>query len=226
MLPVLSRVQDQPDRFRAHYKSCVELAAIGAIAFTLPLIVFGEQFVTLLYGRKYAGTGELVAVLGAATAIRFLRFAPALASTACADTRNQLNSNLVRAASLPLAALAAAFGGGLVAIAGAALVGEIAAGAVSVRRLAKRQGVPVGDNHRSALYVAAFLALAAALVWLGSSGWSNGNAALVLVLLAALIASSAWVVFAGTVRPVMRRVLDGVSGRKRRLPGEVDVVTR
>ena len=226
MLPVLSRVQDDPDRFRTHYRSCVELAATGAVAFTLPLIVFGEQFVTLLYGRKYAGTGELVALLGAATAFRFLRFAPAVASTACADTRNQLNSNLVRAASLPLAALAAAFGGGLVAIAGAALAGEIAAGVVSIGRLARRQGVRVRANQRAATYLAAFLALAAALVWLGSPGWSNGLAALVLVLLVVLIVSSAWVAFPRTVRPLIWRVLDGVPGRKRRLPAEVNAVPR
>jgi O-antigen/teichoic acid export membrane protein len=226
MLPVLSRVQDQPDRLRMHYRYCVELAATGAVALTLPLIVFGEQFVTLLYGRKYAGTGELVAVLGAATAFRFLRFAPAVASMACADTRNQLNSNLVRAVSLPLAVLAAGFGGGLVAIAGAALVAEIAAGALSIRRLARRQGVPMGDSGGGALYLAVFLALAGALIWLGSPLWSLGTAGVVLVLLIVLIVSSAWVVFPQTVRPLARGVLDGIRGRKRRLPVEDNVGAR
>ena len=215
MLSVLSRVQDDSDRFRAHYRFGVEVAAAGALLLTVPLILFGEQLVTLLYGGKYAGSGKLVAVLGMTTAVRFLRFAPAVASIARADTGNQLYSNLVRAASLPLAAVAASLGGGAVSIAGAALIAELAAGSFSMHRLERRQGVPLADSRLASGCVLAFLAIAAALVWLGSARWSMGVAGLVLLAVFSSIAVVARLLFPATM---IRLAQVGVASLKRR-PG-------
>ena len=206
MLPLLSRLQDQPDRFREYYRSCVAFASIGAVALTFPLIVFGEQFVTLLFGRKYVGAGPLVAVLGAATVCRFLRFTPAIASMAHADTRNQLDSNLVRATSLPLAALAVAAGWGAVGVAIASLLSEIAAGIFSTVRLARRQAVPVRDNAEGVLFVGAFLALGAVLVWAGAPAWSIPSAASALPVALGGVLLAAWLAFPQTARPLAREM--------------------
>jgi len=122
MLPILSRAQDDPARLRRQYRVCVQAAAAAGVMFTLPPILVGEQLVKLLYGGKYQGTGVFVALLGAAVAVRFLRFVPAVVATAKADTMNQLYSNLWRGASLPLALGVVAVGGTPVQIAACAVV--------------------------------------------------------------------------------------------------------
>ena len=53
MLPILSRAQDDAERFRRCY-ICSQNSAVAAVSMTLALIVAGEQFVTLLYGPKFA----------------------------------------------------------------------------------------------------------------------------------------------------------------------------
>jgi O-antigen/teichoic acid export membrane protein len=207
MLPVLSRVQTQREAFRNHYRSCVELASVAAVFVTLPLMVFGEQIVTVLYGGKYAGTGPLMAMLGAATAFRFLRFAPALASMALADTRNQLNSNVVRAMSVPLAAFVAGSGGSTITIAGAALLAEVAAGVYAVSRLSKRHAVPLRESAKAALFIIAFLVLAVALRRAGAWAWGLWPTALGAIALLLLVLSAGSIAFPQTVRPLLRRAL-------------------
>jgi O-antigen/teichoic acid export membrane protein len=194
MLPILSRAQDDPERFRRQYRACVEYAGVGAVVLTLPLIVAGGQLVALLYGPKYVGTGVLMAFLGAASAVRFLRLAPAIASIARADTKNQLYSNFSRGLSLPLAAAVALLGGRVALIAACALVAELAAVVVSVLRLRRRQGVPLRDTAAASAYVVGFVTAGLALIQMGASRWSYWSsgagtvAILGLSILAALIA--------------------------------------
>jgi O-antigen/teichoic acid export membrane protein len=205
MLPVLSSAQNQPTTFRKHYRSSVELAAVASMALTLPFIVFGEQLVTFLYGSKYAGAGPLMALLGAATAIRFLRFTPALASMALADTRNQLIASVVRSISLPVAALVIAGGWrGTVGVAAAALIGEVAAAAVSVWRLARRQDVPLNECYGSAIFMSAFLTMAAAMNWVGVSDWGITPAAFGIVVTPLSVLAVGWITFPGVLRPGSR----------------------
>ncbi|MEA3213064.1 MAG: hypothetical protein QOE70_6121 [Chthoniobacter sp.] len=195
MLPVLARAQDDVERFRRHHRLCVQYAAVGAVVLTLPLIISGEQLVGLAYGSKYSGTGLLVAFLGAAAAVRFLRFAPAVAAMARGDTVNQLYSNLWRGVGLPLALAAALAGGGVALVATCAAVGEVVAGFISVQRLAQRQRVPMRDTAGAAGYVASFVGSALALVWVGASHWELWLAALATTAMIALSLLVAWVVF-------------------------------
>jgi O-antigen/teichoic acid export membrane protein len=208
MLPILSRAQDNPELFRRHYRVCVEYAAVGSVVLTLPLIVSGEQLVTLLYGPKYAGTGVVTALLAATTAVRFLRFAPAVAAMARADTLNQLYSNLWRGISLPGAALIAILGGGAPLIAACALAAEMLAALVSVFRLRQRQGVPLRETAVAAAHVLGFVAAGLALVYLGASRWgllaAAAGMAAVLVL-SILVAYAVFPAFARSVLDLVRR---------------------
>jgi O-antigen/teichoic acid export membrane protein len=202
MLPILSRAQEDPERFRRQYRTCVEYAGVGAVVLTLPLIVAGEQIVSLLYGSKYAGTGTLMALLGATSAVRFLRFVPAVAAMARADTMNQLYSNLWRSVSLPLAAAMALFGGGVALIAACALTAEIAAALVSVMRLRQRQGVPLRDTAGAAAYVLGSVATGLALVYFGAPHWGYWLAAAGTLGILALSVLVAWMAFPGFARGV------------------------
>jgi O-antigen/teichoic acid export membrane protein len=210
MLPILSRAQDDPERFRRQYRACVEYAGVGAVVLTLPLIVAGEQLVALLFGSKYAGTGLLMALLGAASAVRFLRFVPTVAAIARADTLNQLYTNLWRGLGLPLAAAVAVLGGGVALIAACALLGELLAAVVSVLRLRRYQGVPLRDTAGAAVYVFGFVSAGLALVCCGAPRWGYWLGAAGMLAALALAILVACVAF-----PAFARIVMEVTGRKR-----------
>ncbi len=170
ILPILSREQDNPERLRRLYRNCVQTVVVGGAVCTLPLIVSGEQVVMLLFGTKYRGTGAFVAILGAAFTVRFLRFVPAVAALAKADTMNQLYSNLSRLISLPLALLLVVVGGSPLQIAACAVVGEVFATVVSVVRLWRRQGVPLKESYGASAYVAILVTLGVSFALLGGAG--------------------------------------------------------
>lgn len=197
MLPILSQTQDDPELFRQQYHNCLEYAAVAAVILILPLIVSGEQIVALIYGSKYVGTGILMALLGAASAARFLRIVPSVAATARADTMNQLYSNLGRGISLPLAVAVALLGGGAALIAGCALVAELIAGVISLVRLRERQGVPLRDTAAAAVYVLGFVGLGVTLVLFGASRWDDWLAAGALLAALGLSVAVGWVLFPG-----------------------------
>jgi O-antigen/teichoic acid export membrane protein len=206
MLPILSRAQDDTERFRQQYRVCVEYAAVGAVLLTLPLIVAGEQSVTLLYGSKYAGTGVLMAILGATSAIRFLRFVPAVAAMARADTQNQLYSNLWRGLSLPLATAVALSGGGMALIAICALAAELAAATVSVMRLRQRQGVPLRDTTSAAVYVIGLVLTELVLIYAGAPHWGYLPTAAAVLAMFALAILIAWFAFPNLARSMINTI--------------------
>ena len=203
MLPIMSRAQDDPVKFCQRYRICVEYAGVSAVVLTLPLIVVGEQIVTLLYGSKYAGTGVLMALLGAASALRFLRFVPSIAAMARADTINQLHSNVWRGLSLPLATAVALMGGRVALIAACALLAELIASAVSLLRLHRCQGVPLRNTAGAAVYVLSFLGAGFALVWLGTSQFGYWYAVAVMLAVHLIAIVVAWFSFPDVVRSVL-----------------------
>ncbi|MDB6172545.1 MAG: hypothetical protein JWL59_1856 [Chthoniobacteraceae bacterium] len=171
MLPLMSRVQNDPVLFRQQYGMCVQVGAICGVILTLPLVVAGEQIVGLLYGVKYQGSG-FVPLLGASFAIRFLRFAPTMASLARGDTISQLYLNLWRGINLPLGIVIILLGGDGIQVAACALVAEFVAVGVSVIQLWQRQSIPIRDNYRAFSFV--FILVSISLV-LGMLNVTNLN---------------------------------------------------
>lgn len=209
MLPILSRVQDDPIQFRRQYRLCVEFMSVGAVALTLPMIIAGEQIVVLLYGSKYAGTGTLMAILGTASAVRFFRFTPAIASMARADTLNQLYSNLCRCLSLPMAITVVFLKGGVTTIATCALLAEILAAVISVIRLHKRQGVSLRDQFGAVVYFICFMGAGLGLSFLGTHRlgyWLVSIGISAILVMAMLIARIAF--------PVAAQMLVAATARK------------
>lgn len=153
MLPVFSKCQDDAQRFAGQYRRCVEITAVVATALMIPVILLGEQTVSFLYGAKYEGVGYFVAVLAAAFAVRFIRFTPAIAAVARADTFNHLYSNVGRAVSFPLGIGVLALSGSPLLMAGAGVVAEFIASYVSLERLRRKQGI----SFRTSLPALCFL---------------------------------------------------------------------
>ncbi|MFT3868865.1 MAG: oligosaccharide flippase family protein [Nibricoccus sp.] len=159
MLPLLSRLQDDLERLKHQYRLCIQIAAVCAGLFLVPMIVAGEQLVTLIFGGKYVGTGAFVAILGSAMAFRFLRLASGNAAAARADTINQFYSNLWRAAGLPIALAVVALKGTPTQIAACAIVGEILATVYSLYRLRQKQQVPLRESSVATVYLVGILVL-------------------------------------------------------------------
>jgi O-antigen/teichoic acid export membrane protein len=199
LLPALAHAREDRAKFLEVYRGCVEVASLTAIVTLLPLIIVGEQVVVFLYGTKYAGTGQVTALLGVAAALRFVRLAPGLASMAMADTRNHLVSNVVRACSFPLAA-AGAIAGGATWIAASAVIGEAAAGVTSALRLSRRQRVPLLETLRGAIYVGVFVGLGLLCHWLGAGAWPPLVAAGSVLGVLLIVSATAWATFATTRR--------------------------
>jgi hypothetical protein len=82
MLPLLSGQQEDRNQFDLHYHRCLELSVIASLLILGPLVVAGDPLVRLLYGPKYSEAGSLMVVFGAVVALRFFRWAPALAAMA------------------------------------------------------------------------------------------------------------------------------------------------
>lgn len=160
ILPILSRCQDDDGEFNRQYQFCQDASTIASVLVLAPLIAAGGPLVELLYGAKYHDVGPILAILGVTCGLRFLRLAPTMAATARADTVNQLYSNLWRGMSLPLAFAAAALGGGLLTIAACSVVAEVAAGALSILRLSRKNGVPLRENVPAVLLTAVTLGAA------------------------------------------------------------------
>lgn len=209
MLPMLSRVQGDPVQFRQQYRMCMTVVGLGAVWLIAPLIVTGEQLVSLLFGSKYVGAGPLMAVLGTVCAVRLFRLVPTIAAMARADTHNHLQSNIWRSMGLPLAVLVALVGGGAIGVAGAALLAEVAATFISLLRLRRKQGIALRDTVVAAAYVLGILGLALILVCWNVPQRSYGMAVACLFGILLGATAVAWKAFPQTLDVIMRYARSG-----------------
>ncbi len=164
MMPALSRLQDDPKEFERQYRRCLELAVLGALVLLGPVITAGDPIVRFFYGAKYGGVGPLMAVFGTMVALRFFRWAPAVASMARADTINQFVGNIARAAGLPLALLVVWLGmRDLVVVAACGIVGESLAIIVTVLRIRNRIGIELSAHAMPLMFLVGWLVLGLAV---------------------------------------------------------------
>jgi peptidoglycan/LPS O-acetylase OafA/YrhL len=131
-----------------------------------------------------------MAWLAAGCALRFFRLVPAVASMAVGDNVNELQASLWRCLGLPLMAVAAAAGYGLVTIAACAAIGEAAAVAASLCRFHRRHHVPWSASVTSLASGTAFLILGLAVAaWsINAPPWLALLAGGLLTMLAATTA--------------------------------------
>lgn len=143
LLPSLSRLTEDPERFAQRHRVSLELLTVGTLGYVCLLVGAGGSLMALLYGDAYRGAGAFIGAIALMQALRMVRIAPTLAAMAHGDTRNALIANLWRTGSLALALFAAAMQAPLVWVALAGVAGEVVALLVSVRRLMRRQRVPL-----------------------------------------------------------------------------------
>lgn len=144
-LPMLAREQDSPARFQTIHDRNTSLAALIALAMVAAAMLLGELAVTLLFGARYVAAADVLALLAAVSGLRLMRAMSAIAAMARGETRNPLYTNILRAATIPVALLVAIRTSDLAAMLWVGVAGEFASAAFSALLARRRAGV--GARH-------------------------------------------------------------------------------
>jgi len=172
-LPLLSRTLNNPDEFRRRYDLCAQSLSLFSTLFATTMIIAGETLVRI-YGKKYEGTGIILAWLACSQAFRIIRAAPTLAALSRGDSKNLMDSNFVRLFGVILAAIAANRGLPLHWVAAAGFVGELLAFVFATFRLSKLHQLDKAAILRPAAVTVIFMLVAGILAFAGvpNDGWA------------------------------------------------------
>lgn len=183
-LPLLSRVQSDAREFERRYALCAAGLAAAGGALTVTFVLAGPHLLTWTFGAAFRDAALCLILLAAAQSVRLLRVGTTIAAMARSDTVNSMGSNAWRITGLAAAGAAACFGAPLAWIAAAALLGEIAALAYSLARLARLHALSVA--HCLSPSFAVLPAVAGAV--LARSAGFCGGATMAVVATAAVVA--------------------------------------
>ena len=132
ILPGLSRVQRDSQKFLDHFTLVTEACLLVGLAMGVAFIVLGPELLTLVFGSRYKNGEAVVIWLGLTQAVRIAKSGPMIVAIACAETKNPMLSNLARGCSLIMALVAVKLEWGIVAIAISGLLGEVFAYGISL----------------------------------------------------------------------------------------------
>jgi len=180
-LPVLARVQTEPEKFERRYKVCVLILAFAAAVIAIPFIVAGRWIVPLIFGPKYITAGAFIGWLGAMWGVRVFRTAPTQAALALGDSRNSMIANIARSSALIGVLISAATGRSLTSIAVCGLFGEVIATVVCLWRLSAKHHVPA-KLSLTPLAVCGTAIAVALISQLGTFGWKISTLIGVVIL--------------------------------------------
>lgn len=163
-LPILSKCQNEKDKFYRHYKFICEAIALSGGILAIPMVGSGEWIVRIFFGEKYSlNAASLVGWLAVMQSIRIMRIGATLAAMAKGDTKNAMYSNVARSLSLTAVLIIAATGGNIAWIALSGFAGELLAMGVCLWRLQKVQGIEYFACLGPASLVLFFLGIIAAI---------------------------------------------------------------
>jgi O-antigen/teichoic acid export membrane protein len=209
----LSRLQNDPERFRAYYvRAVLAVAAAGMPAVAL-LFVLADEIVALLLGEAWSGCVPLFRILAPAAFVGTFHAAGSWACTALGRTGRMLRWQLV-ASTLTLASFAVGVRWGAAGVAAACSVSAVALRYPALRYLLR--GGPVGPRDvAEALWRPATASLVAAFVTgciaaTGACGDGASAVALLSLGFAACYAGS-WMLLPGGARWVGEGVATLVS---------------
>lgn len=199
ILPVMAKVQQDPEAFRRRYSQVASAMALFAAVSSVGLILGGEAFMRLVYGHKYEGLGAIFGSMAAVSALRNIRIATSVTALAKGDSQNEMRSNGARLMGLLPAFILAVLKQPLWLIASTGLLGEAVACWVSVARLRRRDGIPLAATLVPLGWVLLWVLAAGGAVWSGVYTWPT----LVGLLVASggAIAAGSWMI---VVLPVLR----------------------
>lgn len=190
-MSMLAGVQENVEKFTSGCRQVLEMSAVVTIVCMLPLIVSGEQVIVALFGEKFVGTGNLMALMATASALRFLRITPTTGALALGDAKNLMWANIARGCGLLLVFFVVYLGLAIEWVAACAVVGELFALFVSFGLMSSRHSFPMLLLLKPLTYLLGGLSLGWGVLRLGgASEWGlvhSGGASCILSVSAVLI---------------------------------------
>ncbi|HEX4173327.1 MAG TPA: oligosaccharide flippase family protein [Acetobacteraceae bacterium] len=197
--------------------------SLGGQTFLLAILmmagfaVVAPVMVPLLYGRAFAETAPVIALIGFLQATRFLTVWPTTVALAMGRSGIVLASNLVRLAAWPCALIGAATLGGLSGIVAGFLFGEVISFCTALAMLNLREGRHL--FHSAGRLANFLLAGACTLGW--ATAWAAGapTPKLAITLSVATVVSAAWVLRSeaqaiNSLRDIVRPAVASRLGRR------------
>lgn len=187
-MSVLSSVQERKEEFMDKCRQTVDFSVVATVIVTLPLIVSGEQIVVTVFGGRYAGSSELMAIMATASALRFLRVAPTTAAMALGDTKNLMWANVARSSSLLLVLGVIAIRGSIEWVAACAVVGEAVALVVSFMLMSSKHPFSAHLILRPCVYLSSCVLVGWLILRLGAAELGTSISAMTSGLVVCLAA--------------------------------------
>jgi O-antigen/teichoic acid export membrane protein len=199
MLPLLARSDGEPNAFRSRYLLLLEGTVLLAAGYLVLFFVAGPALVATAFGPSYRGLGPIIGLLATMWSLRMVQAVPGMALLALGCSKPLLWAGLVRAAAVPVAALAAWKGYGIEVIAALGILGEVASLVCIAACLARvMSGLGGATLLRTALLLPAGGVGLAAAAHLATSG-----SRLVVIAIAAAVATAS-VILAVALLPHIR----------------------
>lgn len=126
MLPLLSEARRGGTGMRDRFSLMCDATVLAASGYLAAFALAGGALLPLAFGASYQGLGSLVTVLAVMWSLRMVQAVPGMALMAHSATRPLLLAGILRAMAVLLAAYAGWQGLGVVWIASAGCLGEIA----------------------------------------------------------------------------------------------------
>lgn len=180
-LPVLSRVQDNPDAFEQHGAFTLQTMLCAGVAAMLGFALAGESVFRLVFGAGFAAGAGFVGLLAILFGLVLVQEGATTIAIARGTTLNLPVATMARIAALPIAFVVALHGGSVVQVILIGIVGQLVSLAISIVLLRAWSGVQRLD--RMALPYGLGLALTGACLWLSlsaSGGWIPAAVAITL----------------------------------------------
>lgn len=134
LLPLLSTQRDNRQAFFDRYLTMYEGVSIAAAAYVVAFVIAGGAILPLAFGSQYQGLGPVLGWLAAMWSVRMVQAVPGIALMARGETSPLLIAGIIRATALGPALLAVHMGLGLIGIAAAGVLGELASAAYVIQR--------------------------------------------------------------------------------------------
>lgn len=184
-LPRLSAPRDDPAgeaRFQRLAHATCEANLVFGTALAAGVLILGGPFVLLVLGYKYADLVPLLVLMSILQGLRVFNAGPSIIALSQGQAENALAANVLRVALLPVAWMVVVRGGGMEAVVGLGILGELGGVAVALTLLRLRGRVLLWPLL---LPVGASLAVLGGVFALRSAGpW--GITAVLALLLASL----------------------------------------
>lgn len=210
LLPILSKLQADSQVFSERFPLVIHACLLVGLAMGVFFIAFGPELLVLLFGHRYQEGVSIVVLLGLTQAVRVAKSGPMIVAMALAETKNPLLSNLVRGLSLILAIFAVWMEWGVLGIALAGLIGELAAYLISINLLYTRLDLEIKQFVKPILW---FVAISGVVFLIDEEIRRDGESLLKSFFLlgtAAVGVSLGFLSVPGTIS-FLRRVVSGKS---------------